>query len=800
MEVIEGLAEEYGHYSQCIKETIDKCERLEGMVTNKKKRDEYANELQTSDEDTLQIVKQQLLENRSNEKFFEKKMLKLDKTAREKGYDISHTREYYEGVVDSEAEAHLDRVRPIQHRPDRLFHAYQPTVDADSDEDDNAEIHVLDPTAIAGLDETTKQANTFEIFTEKMDTTKKTVFLQNGDIEISKSLKGVLKPHQRRALELLLEEVGVNSRGYLLAHSMGLGKTLTILAFVDAMTKAQPNFHTIVCVPLSLIQGWLTEYTVWNVYLTIKLYMDAGQWLQTGGILLLTHDEYKGSKLHASVYKACQLLVIDEAHILKNEKTLMYRRVKETTPSRIILATGTPLQNYICEYITMIQLIQPQLFSDKDVKKSFTTVIQKGSLSNATEEQVSEARKKVVVFGLMTKDCVHRRSNKLLLKSLQPKHEYRIGLNVDLSKLNHEDPSIMAITHKTFDTFMKERMKCVKLLLKEILNNTTEKILVFCTRKQFLADLRRKIPGLLMDGETSPQERKTLVDSFSNGLDRVFYMTTRTGGVGLNLQSASRVIMVNGSWNPSIDKQACFRAYRYGQEKEVFVYRFVLLGTIEEHIYQLAAHKNLMSMRLVDDVDVERIFSKDMLARKTEFTYDVLRRTGDAIIDKFTDIFQVSSHDVLFLEADIDSLSAEEEAEAANDFNGLKGKQVDRIVKSQDGIVHTLSTKHDIYFPASKVLVPPLAMSYVRLQGHTLTWDRLFPSAKEISGYDIEIEKNGQVHSEYFESIEKTSQRWLSIDMPSKAKGIEYRVRCRSVTRETLDKSDWSEWSAKLIM
>lgn len=798
MKAIEDLAEEYRHYSQCIKEAIDKCERLEGMITNKKKRDEYAKELQTSDEDTLRIVKQQLIENRSNEKFFEKKMLRLDKTAREKGYDISHTHEYYEEVTDPEAEAYLDRVRPIQRRPDRLYQAYPLTADADSDEDDNAEIHVLDPTAMAGLDEATKQANNFEIFTENMDTSGEKVFLQIGDIGISASLKGCLKTHQTKALKLLLQEVGVNSRGCLLAHSMGLGKTLTILAFVDAITKAQPNFHTIVCVPLSLIQGWLTEYDKWLAYLTIKLLRNVEQWMQAGGILLLTHDDYKGSKLHASVYKACQLLVLDEAHILKNENTLMYRRVKETTPSRIILATGTPLQNYIGEYMTMIQLIQPQLFSDKDVKKSFTTVIQKGSVSNATEEEVSEARKKVKVFGMMTADCVHRRSNKLLLKFLQPKHEFRIGLDVDLSKLNCDDSTALAITHTTFDTFMKERMKCVKLLLKEILKHTKEKVLVFCTRKQFLADLRRSIPGLLMDGETSTHERKTLVDSFSNGADRIFYMTTRTGGVGLNLQSASRVIMVNGSWNPSIDKQACFRAYRFGQEKEVFVYRFVILGTIEEHIYQLAAHKNLMSMRLVDDVDVERIFSQDMLQRKTEFTYERLHRTEDAIINKFTNIFQVSSHDVLFLEANMDSLSVEEEAEAENDFNKLKAKQADRTVKSPDGIAHTLATKHDIYFPESKVLVPPLAMSYIKQQ-HTWTWDRLFPSATEILGYDIEVEKNGQTCVQYFESIENTSQRWLSIDLPSIAKGIEYRVRCRSVSRETNDKSEWSEWSAKLI-
>ena len=796
---MEDLADEYAHYSKCIAEANEKCERLSAMLTNRKKRKDYANELQTSDEDTLRIVKQQLQENRRNEKFFERKMVKLDKKAREKGYDIRHTPEYFAQVVDPEAEAHLDRVRPIQ-RPQHTYHAYALTADAEaSDGEDSAEIHVLDPTAMVGLDETTKQANKFEIFTEDMDTGGETVLLQNGEIGVSAILKGVLKPHQTKALKLLIEEVGVNSRGCLLAHSMGLGKTLTILTFADAVTKAHSKFHTIVCVPKSLYSSWSFEYNKWNAYLTIKLHTDAKQWMQTGGILLLTHDEYKGSKLHASVYKSCQLLVLDEAHILKNETTLMYKRVKDTTPSRIILATGTPLQNYIGEYMTMIQLIQPQLFSDKDVKKSFTTVIQKGSLSNATEEEVSEARKKVKVFGMMTANCVHRRSNKLLLKSLQPKHEFRVGLKVDLSKLNNEDSSIMAITHKTFDTFVKERMKCVKLLLNEILSNTTEKILVFCTRKQFLADLRCSIPGLLMDGDTTPQERKTLVDSFTNGSDRIFYMTTKTGGVGLNLQSASRVIMVNGSWNPSVDKQACFRAYRYGQEKEVFVYRFVLLGTIEEHIYQLAAHKNLMSMRLVDDVDVERIFSQDMLARKTEFTYDVLSRTGDAIIDKFTHLFQVSSHDVLFVEANMDSLSLEEEAEAENDFNALQGKQVNRIVKTQDGILHTLATKHDIYFPASKVLVPPLAMSYVRL-GHTLTWDCLFPSGKDILGYDIEIEKNGQIFGKYFDSIENTSQRWLSINLPSKAKGIEYRVRCRSISRETGDKSDWSEWSAKLIM
>jgi len=130
---------------------------------------------------------------------------------------------------------------------------------------------------------------------------------------------------------------------------------------------------------------------------------------------------------------------------------------------------------------------------------------------------------------------------------------------------------------------------------------------------------KKNIDYLRIDGSTSSALRGSLVDQFSNrdpsATDvKLFLISSRAGGVGINLVSANRVILFDSNFNPAIDVQAVFRCYRYGQEKPVFVYRLLTEGTLEEKVYSRSVNKTSLFLRAVDQKHPERNFTASELA------------------------------------------------------------------------------------------------------------------------------------------------------------------------------------------
>ena len=115
--------------------------------------------------------------------------------------------------------------------------------------------------------------------------------------------------------------------------------------------------------------------------------------------------------------------------------------------------------------------------------------------------------------------------------------------------------------------------------------------------------------GLLFNGDLTPDRRSKMIDDFGDQ-GGVMYITTKAGGVGITLHRANHVIILDPAWNPVDDAQAVSRAWRMGQEKEVKVYRLIAEGTLEERIYRLGVQKHALAARILDETDINRVYTR----------------------------------------------------------------------------------------------------------------------------------------------------------------------------------------------
>ncbi|EFW99946.1 DNA repair protein rhp26 [Grosmannia clavigera kw1407] len=337
--------------------------------------------------------------------------------------------------------------------------------------------------------------------------------------------------------------------------------------------------------------------------------------------------------------------VLDEGHKIRNPNTALTVYCKELrTPNRIILS-GTPIQNNLTELWSLFDFIYPmRLGTLVTFRNQFEIPIRLGGYANATNLQIMTAQKcaetlkdaispyllqrtkadvatdlpkksEQVLFCKLTES--QRQAYELFLRSdemsaiLNRARQSLYGIDILRKICNHPDLAEPQLKHKEGYNWgspsKSGKMQVVKALL-QMWKRFGHKTLLFCQGTQMLDILEiftqslGDIQYLRMDGKTPIKDRQTLVDRFNNDPQlNVFLLTTKVGGLGVNLTGADRVIIFDPDWNPSTDVQARERAWRLGQKRQVTIYRLMTAGTIEEKIYHRQIFKQFLTNKVLKD-------------------------------------------------------------------------------------------------------------------------------------------------------------------------------------------------------
>jgi superfamily II DNA or RNA helicase len=469
-------------------------------------------------------------------------------------------------------------------------------------------------------------------------------------IELPKEVDNILRDYQKEGVYWInfLKKYGF---GGILADEMGLGKTIQALTVV-AMSKGKTNI--VVC-PKTLIYNWENEAK--KYFPDLKVLIVNGDASKREKLIKSIKDEnydlvitsysmlQKDYKIYLDEKLEFEWEILDEAHYVKNMKTLSAKAVRLIKANNRILLTGTPLENNLNELYAAFDLIMPGYLGSKlEFTREFVSKIERNNMIalellqakirpfilRRTKEQVLKelpSKQEQVVYSEMTNKQVAI-YNEVLNRVKTEVNELvkekgfersRIQILSALLKLrqvcNH--PALVDDQFKNEEDISGKFNQFLELLTEVI--ESGEKVLVFSQFTSMLDIFERKlkemdISYLRLDGST--KNRQELVDEFNNDSSKkVFLISLKAGGVGLNLTSASVVFLYDPWWNPMVEKQAMDRAHRIGQTKVVNVYKFITKNSIEEKILKLQERKGNLFENLVmeDNGFVKKLEWEDLM-------------------------------------------------------------------------------------------------------------------------------------------------------------------------------------------
>ncbi|CAD7080827.1 unnamed protein product [Hermetia illucens] len=494
-----------------------------------------------------------------------------------------------------------------------------------------------------------------------------------SEVKVTHSLLKSLRPHQREGVIYLYECIqgfrNVDNFGAILADDMGLGKTLQCLTVCHTLLKTGPYGNEpvlrriLIVAPSSLTHHWNEEITKWLSCERLFSYVvdsknKLKQYPNTSHIpFVITSYEMLLKNINDFQKIKFDLLICDEGHRLKNNEIKVSVCLRQLNVPRRIILSGTPIQNDLQEFYSLVDFVNPGVLGDyQEYKQKYETPIVQSQAPDASEEIKAMGKERAEELSRITNQFVLRRTQNINKEYLPKKTEYivfvrptelqQFMLEKALEWYNSKDgsigsectalqvitllkkicnhPSLIRTTSQQENTFVQyllsllpdwsemgpfdsAKLELVQNFLQETILECKERVVLVSNHTKsldMLADLcsHCNYSYLRLDGSTATLDRNSFVEKFNQPKSEfsVFLLSAKAGGVGLNLSGASRLVLFDNDWNPAVDLQAMSRIWRDGQKRDVKIYRLITAGTIEEKIFQRQIAKTSLSGCVMD--------------------------------------------------------------------------------------------------------------------------------------------------------------------------------------------------------
>ena len=464
------------------------------------------------------------------------------------------------------------------------------------------------------------------------------------DFDLDEDLEGKLRDYQKVGYKWL-KTLDMYHFGGILADDMGLGKTLQVIALLKTELKSNNKATSIVVCPSTLVLNWKSEIEKWcnsiKVLIVRGTAEERKEKLEDYNEYDLIITSYDLLKRDIQNYedKSFQYIIADEAQYIKNSTTQNATSLKSLKGKTKFALTGTPIENSIAELWSIFDFIMPgYLYNYHKFKKKFEEPI----LKLEDKEALSRLKKLINPFILrrVKRDVLTElpEKNVTIMKNEMEEEQRKLYLTYllqtkkevaeELSEGNFEKSKfkiLMLLTRlrqicchpslfiENYNGGSGKLEQCLNLIVNAI--SSGHKILIFSSYTSMFEIMEKELAKLEIEyfklvGDTPVGKRIQMVEDFNNNESvKVFLISLKAGGTGLNLTSADVVIHYDPWWNLSSENQATDRAYRIGQKNSVQVYKLITSNSIEEKINQMQERKEKLSK---DILSTEETFINKM--------------------------------------------------------------------------------------------------------------------------------------------------------------------------------------------
>ncbi len=423
-------------------------------------------------------------------------------------------------------------------------------------------------------------------------------------------ISDLLRAYQWEGVNFLLHR-----RGCLLADEMGLGKTVQVATALSLLIPKTNSGRSLVVVPAALRINWEWEIEKWAPTLSVRRIRGDSQeryanYLLPINVLICSYEQIRQDSTFLRNEVNFDVLVLDEAQRIKNVNSATSLAVRTLRRSRSWAMTGTPVENSVNDLFSIFRFVKLGLLNQAMTKTEMHKIM---------KPYFMRRRKKDVLKDMPP---ILMQDIPLELSEVQEKSYNEVWNNryyiLKGSKNRISSAAIFSMITKlkqicNFDPYTGDssKLEALKLII-DNLSNKEDKLILFSqyveTLRKISESLHRLIACDIYHGGLSENERDKVLARFkSEQGPRILLMSLKAGGVGLNLQEASSIVLFDRWWNPATEEQAINRAHRFGRKDVLHVFKFVVVNSIEERIINILREKRSIIEKYINEAEIAEI-------------------------------------------------------------------------------------------------------------------------------------------------------------------------------------------------